>query len=791
MKEDIFAEIFQNKNIIMFLTTFVYILGLYAFFTKASIIFAIIVTVSFMILLAKNLISPKLLLFWTFIFYLGYFNCVLQIKNSDELVKFAPNKCEIVGQIKSIPKQGDYNTKFYFLVKEISVNGKTLKDINATTFVSVNNQKNLELKIHDYYKMKGLLRTPLKAGNPSQFDYANYLKNFDTHTVFYTKGKDVENIQHEKSLLTKSLQGLNDLRIRIIDTHSKYLKYPNTEILGGIVFGDDAVSPPDFIKTSFIKSGLLHILAASGMNVAFIYGFWYWILHRLKVPFKIILVSGIFMIILYALMTGLGASVIRAAFMLIFILLGKLINRDTHSVALLSLVGLLMLIYNPAYINNVSFQLSFLVTFGLLVSADSVFEKFKKVPQWLSSAIGIPIIAQIWVIPLQMFYFNTISTYSIFANILTVPFLSIVSFLGFVSSVLSIIKPIADFVCKYVDIILNPLLTVIVWISDYFGNLGHSIFITTHPSVFQIIIYYIIVMLCILMLNEEYRGKRVVFSTVSLVMILLISCINIPNKNMELITFDVQNADMFLVKSPQNKYFIIDTGKSGYNGGNSQATSVIIKYMKDRGIKNIEGLIVTHFDNDHSGGASDIIDYAKVKKVYINTFDDKSKTSKEIYNRTKDRNAVLAKNNEEIYKENDFKITTFRKSHQKNDNENSIITMISNKNLNILMMGDASMENLPKEITKAQILKVGHHGAKSVVNTNKLKALDTDISIISTGTNKFGHPNIMTLKNLNNTQIFRTDKNNSIKIVSNGDEYKVLTFDRDKKNYVKKVEEKV
>ena len=67
---------------------------------------------------------------------------------------------------------------------------------------------------------------------------------------------------------------------------------------------------------------------------------------------------------------------------------------------------------------------------------------------------------------------------------------------------------------------------------------------------------------------------------------------------------------------------------------NIRNPSVIIKYMKDRGIKNIEGLIITHFDNDHSGGASDIIDYAKVKKVYINTFDDKGKTSKEIYNRT-------------------------------------------------------------------------------------------------------------------------------------------------------------
>lgn len=791
MENNFLAEKLQNKNVIMFLTTLVYILGLYAFFTKASIIFALVVTSIFILFLVKNLISPKLLLFWTFIFYAGYFNCVMQIKNSDILAKYAPTKCEIIGQIKSIPKVGDYNTKFYFQVQEIIVNGKDAKDIKANTFVSIKNYKNNDLRIHDYYKIKGSLRTPIKAGNPSQFDYANYLKNFDTHTVFYANKNDISQIEHERTLLTKFLQGLNDLRIRIIDTHSKYLKYPNTEILGGIVFGDDAVSPPEFIKTSFINSGLLHILAASGMNVAFIYGFWYWILSKLKVPFKIILTSGIFMIILYALMTGLGASVIRAAFMLIFILIGKLIDRDTHSVALLSLVGLIMLIYNPAYINNVSFQLSFLVTFGLLVSADSIFEKFKNVPQWLSSAIGIPIIAQIWVIPLQMFYFNTISTYSIFANILTVPVLSIVSFLGFLSSVLSIFKPIADFICKYTDIILNPLLTIIVWISDYFGKLSHSIIITTHPSIFQIIIYYIIIMLCVLMLNAEFRSKRLVISTISLIAILFISCINLPNKNFELIAFDVQNADSFLIKTPENKYFIIDTGKSGYNGGNSQAMSIIIKYMKDRGIKNIEGLIITHFDNDHSGGASDVLDYAKINTIYINTFKDKSYTSKEIYKRLKNKNVKIAKNNDIIYQEEDFKITTYRKQNSKNDNENSIIAVVKDKNLSVLMMGDASMENLPKEITKAQILKVGHHGAKSVVNTNSLKVLRTETAIISTGINKFGHPNPVTVNQLKNLNLYRTDKNNSIKIVSNGDEYEVLTFDRDKKKYVEKLKKKV
>ena len=146
------------------------------------------------------------------------------------------------------------------------------------------------------------------------------------------------------------------------------------------------------------------------MNVAFIYGFWVFFMRRLRVPFKFMVTSGIGLIIIYTLMTGLGASVIRAALMLILILLGKLIDRDAHTVALLAFVATVMLIYNPAFINNVGFQLSFIVTFGLLTTANVIFERFQnsKIPQWLIGAFLIPIVAQIWVAPIQMFYFNGI-----------------------------------------------------------------------------------------------------------------------------------------------------------------------------------------------------------------------------------------------------------------------------------------------------------------------------------------------------------------------------------------------
>lgn len=113
------------------------------------------------------------------------------------------------------------------------------------------------------------------------------------------------------------------------------------------------------------------------MNVAFIFGFWFWIMSMLKMPYKPRVMTGMGVIILYTLMTGLGASVIRAALMLLFVLAGKLINRDSHSISLLSFVAMLMLIYNPAYINDVGYQLSFIVTFGIICTANVLIEKFR------------------------------------------------------------------------------------------------------------------------------------------------------------------------------------------------------------------------------------------------------------------------------------------------------------------------------------------------------------------------------------------------------------------------------
>ncbi len=791
---DKISDYLQNKNFVMCVTSLFFMIGILSYFSQKELTCAIIITTILSVFLILKILEIKRILLLAFVFYFGFFITFVKVKNSDSLVGLAPINTDFYGQIVSIPNSTEKGkAKFFFEVEKINnkqVIGKTLVTLSAQE------QKISKLNIGQKISIKGNLRRPFRSTNPSQFDYSSYLKNFGVFTVIYSEDNDFTIFDENMTPKWKFLNKLNNIRNSVLKTHSKYLKTPNLEILGGIVFGDDAVAPPDYIKNSFINSGLLHILAASGMNVGFIFSFWFFIMTFLRVPYKPSVISGMVLVVGYTLMTGLGASVVRAALMLLFVLAGKLINRDTHSISLLSFVAVLMLLYNPAYINDVGFQLSFLVTFGLLTTANIIMQKTDKIPNQVFAAILIPIVAQIWVAPIQMYYFNTFSLYAVFANITSSVLILVISFTGFISSILATIKPIADMICSCSDFINNYLISALVYISDFFGNLPHSLIQTTHPNIIQISIYYLM-LLSVTFLIRYNKYKQAAITLLSISCLLFITTISIPNKDLEIIAFDVQNADSFLIKTPQNKYFMIDTGKAPYNSGNTQAKIIMLKYLKDKGIKDIEGLIVTHFDNDHAGGTSDIIKNTNVKTLYLNSTEANTDTAKNIFKNSKKLNQkwIIAQNNNLIYEEPDLKIHTYMAKIKGKDesNENSIITLLTYKNFDMLFMGDAGIkafEQIKKDIPhNVEILKVGHHGGPNVVSSDITKHLNNEVSLISTGINSFGHPNKGTLDILRYTKIYRTDLLNSIKISSDGELYNIFTYDTGNKKY--KLKEKL
>ncbi len=781
----------QNKNVVMFAVTFAFILGVISFYNAVEIQLAILLTACTILLLYFRLIPIKFAILTIVMFYLGFFNSSLRIKDFDEVSLLAPSEANLVGQIVSIPETSGSTNKFYLKVN--SANGEMMKG-KVLVWVNDKARNFSDFKVGNHIKLKGNLRRPAKVGNPSQFNYARFLQNKGTYSVIYTTTENCAKIEEKLTFKWKFLQNLNRLRGKILRIHRQYLKSPNLEILGGVVFGDDAVAPPEHIKASFINSGLLHILAASGMNVAFIFGFWFFFMSRLRVAYRFTLISGIFLIILYTLMTGLGASVVRAALMLTFVLVGKLFDRDAHSVSLLSFVALLMLLYNPAYLNDIGFQMSFLATLGILTTGQTLHHKLKevKLPDAIKGDVTIPVVAQAWVAPTQMFYFNTFAPYSVFANIAIIPFLCVVSFGGFVSSILAIFYPVTKYLCLALDFIINLFISVIVNISNFFSSLDFSLITTAKPTVVGMFLYYILLGIITLLIKFG-RDKRLLISLATVIVLILATLIHLPNRNFEIISFDVQNADAFLVKTPRNDYYVIDTGKFAYRSTNPQASMTIGKYMKDHGIKKIKGLIITHFDNDHAGGGAYFIQNFKVEKVYLNSTNRKSATAAAVFNALELTRTPfeVVQSYETIDSSDDFTVKLLRSEIPDNDNENSVQTLMTYKDFDVLFTGDASVkafdkikENLP---TNIEVLKVGHHGAKGVVSLDMLQTLNPQIAIISTGPNKFGHPSRATLENLShqNIKVFRTDYDNAIKISTDGTTIKTFTYNSTMRNFQK------
>lgn len=795
----------NHKTVLVVLSTIFYCLGICTYITSYIEVFTAICALLLCIFIFSKIVKPKYALALFFIFCLGFFNIKHSVKTTDELANTHANNTALEGRVESIPnitKDGT-RAKFYLNVKRAQIYSKIYDIKDSKTIVTVNDpQKSFEnIQIGDKIRIKGNLRAPKSAKNPSQFDYARYLKYRNTFSILYSNGKNFKILEkpQKKELWWYILQKTDSTRDEIINKHAKHVKSPQLEILGGIVFGNEAINPPDEIKQSFINSGLLHLLAASGLNVALIFGIWWFLAQNLRLPYTISIWGGVFFIILYTFMTGFPPSILRASIMLLFVLFGKLIDREAKPVALIFFVGLIMLLFEPKMFLDVGFQLSFVVTIGLICTIEPIsarmsginknfIKRIKNLPKPLKlllmcfspgallTMVLVPLCAQLYVAPLQMYYFNTFTPWSLFANLCVVPFIGIISFFGFISSIFALIPYLGLKFIALFDITINPFLVLLVKISGFFSNLKYSILTTPSPSVIQMFIFWGILILLAENIKTSFKSKKFLYALAVCIFIFCITFIKIPEKDFEILVFDVGNADAILLKTPKNKYIMIDTAKAPFHGI-SDAKAIIGEYFKDKNIKELEILIVTHFDTDHCGGVKYILDNFKVKTVYIQNSSPDEISGRKIIDIMKNKNInyKTAQNNSTIYQENNFKLKTYTAKiksgadKDKLDNENSIVTLAESNGIKALFMADCGVlgyndiKILPRDIT---ILKVGHHGAKNSVNKEMLEKFKPRYSIISSGYNTYGHPAYETLKALreSGSEIFITRDEGALKI---------------------------
>lgn len=296
-----------------------------------------------------------------------------------------------------------------------------------------------------------------------------------------------------KDLLGEGLAITSFVRQKIMSFFQSTLAQTHSSLLLGIVFGVKSGMPSDFFEYLRI-SGVLHVVAASGMNVTMTGGF----LSSIFVLFlrrQIAIILTIIGIIFYAFLAGLEPSIIRASIMGILVFTAQILGRQAWALLSLLIAGFLMLFISPSLLFDIGFQLSFLATLGLIYIKMPF--KINAVTEGLSTTVS----AQLATLPILLVNFGTYSLWSVLTNGLvlwTVPYLMVLGGLGALISL--IFEPLAR-IFLYLSL---PLLLYFEKVVSFFANLGGLISIDGLNWI-AIIGYYILLLALVLLRKQQVQ----------------------------------------------------------------------------------------------------------------------------------------------------------------------------------------------------------------------------------------------------------------------------------------------
>lgn len=310
-------------------------------------------------------------------------------------------------------------------------------------------------------------------------------KEYKGHTMNYIYPEDLQIIDKDQSFITHSA---TLIRRKATSFFSENMPETSASLLNGIIFGGNQGMPFRFIQ-DLRSSGVVHVIAASGMNVTFVAGALLYIFGAIFKR-KIALTISIFGIMFYAFLAGLEPSIIRASIMSILAFSASFFGRQNLSIVTIFVTGYIMLFINPNLISDVGFQLSFLATLGILLIKPLIKNKNKN---FLIDDLGTTISAQATTLPILLSVFGSYGLLSILVNGLvlwTVPVLMILGSLALIFSI--IFEPIG----KLFLFLTLPILFFFEKTVTFFGDLGWTL--TIPPVSMSIWIGYYLILVAIL-----------------------------------------------------------------------------------------------------------------------------------------------------------------------------------------------------------------------------------------------------------------------------------------------------
>jgi competence protein ComEC len=595
-----------------------------------------------------------------------------------------------------------------------------------------------EMKPGYVCKVKGELTEPKPNKNPNLFDYKDYLYRQGIYWFLEVQAfEGCEDFSTWKHFLTQ-------LRFKGLKRIEQNFPPSTVGITQALLFGETGEMNKDTMK-SFRELGVVHLLAISGLHVGLLFAFLHYFLLKMGITREASSWIGIVFLLCYIVLTGGSPSVVRASSMLIVLILSKKARGKLSVLESLSIVFLFIVIYEPFLVFNVGFQLSFIVSFSLVISSASILQASSTFKQMFT----VTMVAQLSSFPVVIYHFYEFSLIGFLTNLLYVPLFSI------------LILPMAIAVYLLTFIVSSGwsmaiyqiLLESIQWLSNTISSFPFSALVMGRPAFLFLLGYLILIYFVFVGIEKrKYLSGGLLFFFAVLHLFL-----NNFHAYGEIVFIDVGQGDATLIDLPYNRgTYLIDAGGEVQfpiekweekNDRFSVGEDIVVPFLKSKGITSIDTLILTHGDLDHIGGAQAVLEEVEVREILISPGSSEKIEVEEIIKTAKKKRIPVKEAMFQTHwrggKAGLHIVSPLDDVYEGNNDSIVLYGEIGAKKW--LFTGDMEEDGERQFIQTfdlpVDVLKVGHHGSNTSTTEEFLNETNPSVAVISAGeSNRFGHP---------------------------------------------------
>ncbi|MFQ5732596.1 MAG: ComEC/Rec2 family competence protein [Planctomycetaceae bacterium] len=610
----------------------------------------------------------------------------------------------------------------------------------------------LHVEPGDRVEAHGWMVQPGGPQNPGQYDFRDRLARDGVRCLLYVDDPDaVKRIERPAWSPGRSIGRLRSAAEELL---VRNLRGRSSAVGSAILLGD-RTQIDDELRESFIQSGMMHLLAISGLHVGILAAFVWLTLRACGFSEKTMAVVVIGVLVGYALMTDIRPSIVRATIVISVLTVGSALNRRVSPLNALGVAAAGILLWNPLDLFHVGAQLSFLAVLGMIVAhtwsagrpirdpaAESPSRRRHVVNGlrwggWWVKRMYVAM-AGIWLFaaPLVAARFHVVSPAGLLVNLVLIPWFGVVLWCGYLLVFGGLlVPPLEGVAAALFDVALKVMLFVVDWASGL--RLGH--YYVAGPADWWLVVYY--GLLSTVLFVPVGRWRRVSWVGVGgwLVAGLAVGLTPVKQDGLRCTILSMGHGVAVLVEAPNGKTLLYDAGSFG---NSNRATATVQSALWARRRSRLDAIVVSHADIDHFNGVPGLLKTVPVGTLFCaKSFLDFKQPAVVITRDTAELRGVpvrLLRAGDALQLDPDVRVRILHPSLRRfeNDNANSVVLEITYAGRRILLTGDLERDGMDRVLglkpRHVDVMLSPHHGSPAA-NPAELADWATPTYVVASG----------------------------------------------------------